>query len=91
MKRFELTEDMLTGIPDIDAHHRTLLELGNRVMDTSIVKTGDKKVFDEALQFLADYVIYHFAAEEYVMSEYGYPHDGNHRQWHERFKGEVLD
>ena len=90
MKRLELTEDLITGFEDIDEHHRTLLELGNRVIDPSAYKT-DGAIIEDALKFLADYVIYHFAAEEYVMVESKFPNYEHHRQWHERFKQEVSD
>jgi hemerythrin len=90
MKRFEMTEDLLTGVEDIDEQHRTLLDLGNRVINPSAYKT-DGAIFEDALKFLADYVIYHFAAEEYAMIESHFPNYEHHRQWHERFKKEVSD
>jgi hemerythrin len=90
MKRFEMTEDLLTGVEDIDSHHRRLLELGNKVIDPSAIKT-DGVIFKEALTFLSDYVIYHFAAEEYVMALADYPHYEHHRQWHERFRSEISN
>ena len=90
MRRLELTEDLRTGVEDIDEHHRTLLELGNKVINPSAYKE-DGTIFEDALKFLADYVIYHFAAEEYVMIESNFPNYEHHRQWHERFKQEVSD
>jgi hemerythrin len=90
MRHFELTEDLLTGIEDIDKHHRALIELVNKAVDPSAIKR-DGRVFEDALQFLADYVTYHFAAEEYVMLEHGYPNYEHHRQWHERYKHEVSN
>ncbi len=88
MRRFELTEDLLTGVEDIDAQHRVLLNLGNKVVDPSAIK-GEEKIFTDALAFLGDYVVYHFVAEEYVMEAANYPHYEHHRLWHERFKQEV--
>jgi hemerythrin len=35
-------------------------------------------------------VIYHFAAEEYVMIESNFPNYEHHRQLHERFKQDVT-
>ena len=49
MGRFTLTEDMVTGILDIDEHHRILLDLGNRVIELSAIKT-DRALFEEALR-----------------------------------------
>jgi len=90
MRRFELTDDLLTGIQAIDSHHRRLIELGNAVIDPSAIK-GDALNFEDALKFLTDYVIYHFAAEEDVMVESGFPHYETHRQWHERFKQDIME
>jgi len=52
--------------------------LGNRVIDPSAVKT-DGPTFEDAIKFLSDYVMYHFAAEEYVMIESHYPNVEHHR------------
>ena len=90
MGRFELTGDLITGIQDIDEHHRTILELGNRVIDLPAIKTN-RTLFEDALRFLADYVIYHFAAEECVMLATSYPNYDHHLRWHERFKCDISD
>jgi len=90
MKRFEFTDDLLTGIEDIDNHHRRLLELGNLVIDPSAIKT-DALSFEDAIKFLTEYVIYHFAAEEDLMIESNYPYYEHHRQWHERFKQDIFN
>ncbi len=89
MRRFELTDDLRTGLADIDDDHRALLELGNKIIDFSMIKKQDKAVFEQALTFLESYVIYHFAAEEYAMFENGYPGFQRHSRWHEQFRGEV--
>jgi hemerythrin len=90
MRRLEMTEDLLTGVEAIDEHHKTLFQLGNRIINPSAYKK-DGTIFEDALKFLADYVIYHFAAEEYVMIKYSFPKYEHHRQWHERFKQEISD
>ncbi len=89
MERFVLTPDLITGIADIDGHHRTLLELVNRVVDPSAIKS-DSPMFAEALQFLTEHIEYHFAAEEYVMKETGYPSEVHHCQLHDRFRDDVT-
>jgi len=89
MNRFELTNDLCTGITDIDDQHRTILELGNRVVALSAIRE-DEKIIEEALRFLTDYVVYHFAAEEYAMTQFRFPNADHHRAWHGRFRNEVL-
>ena len=89
MERFELTSDLITGIADIDAQHRTLLELANRVVNPSAIKS-DGPMFEGALNFLAEYVVYHFAAEEYLRAESGYPNEIHHLQCHDNFRDDVA-
>jgi hemerythrin len=88
MDRFALTGDLVSDVPDIDDQHRALLELGNRVVDPATLNQG-AAVFREALSFLAGYVRYHFAAEEHVMHNAGYPRLAQHKQWHDRFRQNV--
>ena len=89
MRRFELTEELLTGVEAIDNHHRALFELANRVVDPAVIKT-EGPLFAEAVRFLSDYVLYHFAAEEQVMLDARFPHVESHRGWHDRFKQEIA-
>ena len=89
MERFDLTVDLLTGNTDIDEHHRILLDLANEVVDPSAIES-DSALFGKALAILARYVVYHFAAEEYLMEQSAYPHETHHRQWHDRFRDEVA-
>ena len=88
MKRLELTADLFTGITDIDEDHRELLEVGNRIVDPSFLK-ADIQTLEEALSFLEDYVLYHFAAEEYAMSYTGYPGIEKHSRLHKNFQNEI--
>ena len=89
MERFELTADLLTGIADIDDQHRKLLELANQVVKPSAIKS-DGPMFEGALKFLEEYVIYHFAAEEYAMAESDYPNIIHHNQLHSTFRKDVA-
>ena len=69
---FAWSDDLLTGVRDIDEQHR---ELFSRV-NTLIVACTQQKGKDEIgnyLQFLMDYVAFHFAAEEREMTTYQYP------------------
>lgn len=88
MDRFILTADLLTNIPDIDAQHRKLFDLVNQVVDPSTVDQGTG-YFLTLLYFLTGYVTYHFAAEEAVMRESGYPRYELHQHWHDAFRAEV--
>lgn len=90
MKRFELTNDLLTGLTDVDEDHRELLETGNRIINPSFIHS-DKKTLEEVLSFLDDYVLYHFAAEEYAMCDAGYPGVEKHCRWHKNFQKKISE
>ncbi len=83
-----MTCDLLTNGPDIDSQHRLLFDLANQVVDPSTIDRGPD-YFLEVTSFLANYVDFHFAAEETVMSETRFPRAEVHRNWHDSFRSEV--
>jgi len=88
MKRLELTDDLLTGIKEIDTQHRELLAKGNAVLFPESGTSSDKDIL-EALDFLVKYVNSHFDAEELLMESYGFDRLESHRQQHQRLRREV--
>jgi len=88
MKKFELSNDMLTGIDDIDDQHRKLLSWGN-ALSSEDTEAAVKQV-DEALENLSQYVSYHFRGEEEAMNRYGYEMFEKHRKQHKRLTLEVA-
>lgn len=90
MKRLELTEDHLTGLKDIDSQHKQLFDLAN-----SVLFAGEGApavdVFRQALVFLARYVEYHFASEEFAMSAQGFAGLKHHQTHHRHFRAEVAE
>ena len=89
MDRFVLTGDLLTHVSDIDAQHRTLLEFANQAVDPATIDRG-AEYFLNVFSFLAGYVDYHFAAEEFLMREVHYPRYEPHHHWHDTFRAEVA-
>lgn len=89
MKRLELTENLLTGVPDIDAHHRALFENGNKLLFPEVGKSDDRAP-REVLLFLSGYVHYHFAAEEAVMRNAGLD-PARHIEQHEYMREELAE
>ncbi len=80
------------GVKEIDEQHQ---ELFNRVSD--FIKTvrsegewEDKlEKVKETLEFMKEYVVTHFDSEERFQEKIDYPYMDEHKQVHERFKGEV--
>jgi hemerythrin len=87
MEKFELSDDMLTDIEEIDNQHRKLLSWGNELAGDD-TEAAVKKV-DAALQNLTRYVSYHFRAEEEAMKRYEYEKLEKHQKQHERLMLEV--
>jgi hemerythrin len=87
MKKFELSDDMLTGIEVIDDQHRKLLSWGNAMASENT--EAAIKVVTEALGELSLYVSYHFRAEEEAMDRYGYEMLEKHKKQHKRLILEV--
>ncbi len=88
MPPFELTDDLITGVADIDDQHRMLFRLANQVVDPSYFDQGPGALLG-VLAFLGGYVDYHFAAEEHAMQIRKYAHYEQHRAWHDLFRREV--
>lgn len=77
------TEDFITGIESIDDQHRHLVDLVNKFEEASRRGRGSR-VMTDILNDLVGYTQEHFAHEERIMSESGFPasreHIARHRQ-----------
>ena len=84
----EITKELETGIAEVDAQHR---ELVNRI--NSLINLGeearDASVLQNTLNFLAEYAVMHFNTEEDLMSKCVYPacylHEGQHKLFVQKF------
>jgi hemerythrin-like metal-binding protein len=83
MKTFEWSSVFETGLADVDAQHRHLVELVNDLGDK--LESGDAQHIDATLNALAQYTVYHFGCEEELMKsagvdrEYAQRHEATHR------------
>jgi hemerythrin-like metal-binding protein len=76
------------GVPFIDADHRVLVDLLNRMHDASCAD-GDLTDIGGILSALVDYTRYHFAREERAQAAANYPDIKEHRLQHARLTGEA--
>ena len=83
-----LTPDLLTNVPEIDEQHK---ELFNHLSATELIGTAPltKEEIEETLEFLGAYVVKHFADEEKLMLESGYPKFDWHHTWHQGYIAEC--
>jgi hemerythrin len=76
------SEAFATGVAEIDAQHRELLEQVDRLLGAI---DGDPSALGRVLDFLGDYAVSHFEMEERLMEQHGYPDAEEHREAHASF------
>ena len=79
---------LLTGVEDIDAQHRELFVRIGQLLEASRNRRSREEVV-RLLEFLGQYVIDHFGAEERLMAAAGYPGLDGHRAEHLQFVKEL--
>jgi hemerythrin len=78
------------GHPVIDAQHRTLFARAAALVDAIRAGRAAAEVKD-TLRFLTDYVGEHFAAEEGLMREAGFPGAEAHAGIHRRIERRLVE
>ncbi len=76
------TKDLNTGIDVIDGQHRRIVDYINTLEKAD---PRDSKAIGSVLNELADYTISHFAFEETLQEEAGYPMAKPHKAVHDTF------
>jgi len=74
-------QDLETGIEEIDNQHRSIFDKINVLMEAVQARRGKEEV-GKTIDFLGDYVVTHFAAEEKFMAVRQYPNLAAHRAAH---------
>ena len=95
MSAIAWSESYSVGVAAIDDQHRQLFEILNK-LDEAIEKSRGQRVLTQVLREMVGYTQEHFAFEEKLMAEAGYPglqaHQAKHRriiQKVERFDYEL--
>lgn len=93
MKPFQWSEEYAIGHAAIDNQHRKIVDIINLLhsvlQDGAKSKAGAGEVFDQ----LAHYVMTHFAYEEQLIADAGYPIEKiiEHRRQHDRLLNGVRE
>lgn len=86
----EWTEDLAVGNEEIDSQHQELFRRINAFMEAC--RRGEReKAIDETMNFLNEYVDFHFGTEERYMREYSFKGYEKHKEQHDYFKGNVAE
>lgn len=83
------TSDLNTGIPEIDAENRKIVNYVNLLSDAEEV--GDRDKQGDVLELLLDYVVNHFLFEEHLMEQADYEYRVAHEKVHELFAKKLAD
>jgi len=90
MAHFTWTSELETGHGLIDDQHRQLFALANALQDAVESDATDGEAVADCVWALTDYVVEHFADEEELMRDAGYPSLTSHHGMHDYLTGEVL-
>lgn len=80
----EWDESMSTGVPYIDAQHKTLIQKFNEFSEV-LTNNEVKVAAGEMLDFLRFYAVWHFEREEQAMEKHQCPAAEKNKQEHEKF------
>lgn len=83
-------DKLSVGVPSIDAEHKKLVGMVNELYDAIQAGHG-KDVLSKILDGLIDYTATHFAHEERLFAETGYPAAAEHKKLHDDLKKQVLE
>lgn len=82
--RYELTKDLECQNALIDSEHKQLLDAVNNLLDACSQGKGRKAV-EPTMNFLLNYVDTHFAHEEQLQAQEGYPNLESHKKFHTEY------
>ena len=82
-------DDLNTGIDVIDTQHRRIVEMINQLHAAQ--QGAGVAMVGEVINELVDYTLSHFAFEEELMEEAGYPFSAAHKRVHEVFIKRVNE
>lgn len=86
---FRWTDAYSVNIEVLDQQHQQLFATVNELNEALRAAEGNSAL-DPILDKLVDYAAYHFAAEEALMQQHGFPGLPNHRAQHEMFRATIA-
>ncbi len=83
------TDDLNTGIPEVDAQNRRLVDFINTL--DSVRQYDDRQQLGQVLDELLDFAVNQFLFEEQLMEKAGYQYRSAHERVHEIFAKKLAD
>ena len=85
MSSIQWNDNLASGSSDIDSQHKELFLRINNLLATFDKNAVDRQEMSKIVQFLSDYVVFHFGNEEKYMAQYNYSSMSAHKAQHEQF------
>jgi two-component system cell cycle response regulator len=90
MIRFQWDEGMSVGVESIDQDHRRIIDIINQLSE-AFEKGSGREVVVGLFDRLEEYASTHFAREERLMEEAGFPGLQEHAAQHKSFAGKIPE
>ncbi|MFC1726320.1 bacteriohemerythrin [candidate division KSB1 bacterium] len=88
MVTIKWTDDLATGIVWVDNQHKQLIQHVIKFIKAMQEKKASGEI-TSTLNFMEEYIAYHFDTEEKYMVEFSYPGYEEHRMEHEILSGNI--
>lgn len=86
----EFDDSLITGNDMIDSQHKELIDRINKLLN-KCETSSEQFAAIQMLDYLSEYVDFHFAEEEKFQEEIHYPGIKEHKEKHAEFKQTVAD
>lgn len=86
---FPWTPELSVGLDEIDAQHRVLVDIINRIY-LALINRWNREQVAQVLDELVQYTQVHFAVEESLFRITNYPDYESHKALHERLRDQVA-
>ncbi|NGZ05817.1 MAG: bacteriohemerythrin [Magnetococcales bacterium] len=87
---FPWSDALKIQVQSMDEQHRVLVDLVNSVH--ALTKSGQvAEAVDQVLPRLLDYTVHHFAKEEQLFTQHGYPESDQHKQKHQKLIAQLHE
>lgn len=87
--RFEWTDDLNTGIPEIDAQNRRIEEYINTLYAAK--EMDHRETVGQVLDQMLDFAVNHFLFEEHLLEQANFEFRASHERIHEIFAKKLAD
>jgi hemerythrin len=82
------SDALSVGVPILDQQHKTIIGLLS-LLDDAVREHRGEELVDTVLTQVLEYTVSHFAAEEQLMRESGYPRYVEHKKVHDGFATKI--